>query len=82
LIALSNDNTRHILATSAYPLYNFRWIEVEDGIYAWVGGLLSNTLPLREVIDTSPVMISMCISGRKLSKNSRCIAKGITRSLP
>jgi NTE family protein len=45
---------KHILATSAYPLYNFRWIEVEDGIYAWDGGLLSNT-PLREVIDASPV---------------------------
>jgi NTE family protein len=37
---------KHILATSAYPLYNFRWIEIEDGVYAWDGGLLSNT-PLR-----------------------------------
>jgi NTE family protein len=45
---------KQILATSAYPLYNFPWIEVEDGIYAWDGGLLSNT-PLREVIDASPV---------------------------
>ena len=45
---------KHILATSAYPLYNFRWVEVEDGVYAWDGGLLSNT-PLREVIDASPV---------------------------
>src|SRR5918994_729978 len=45
---------QHILATSAYPLYNFRWIEVEDGVFAWDGGLLSNT-PLREVIDASPV---------------------------
>jgi NTE family protein len=45
---------KHILATSAYPLYNFRWIEVEDGVYAWDGGLLSNT-PLREVIEASPV---------------------------
>ena len=45
---------KHILATSAYPLYNFRWIEVEDGVYAWDGGLLSNT-PLREVLDVSPV---------------------------
>jgi NTE family protein len=45
---------KHILATSAYPLYNFRWIEVEDGVFAWDGGLLSNT-PLREVIDASPV---------------------------
>jgi NTE family protein len=45
---------KHILATSAYPLYNFLWIEVEDGVYAWDGSLLSNT-PLREVIDASPV---------------------------
>src|SRR5215207_5035231 len=45
---------KHILATSAYPLYNFRWVEVEDGVYAWDGGLLSNT-PLREVIEASPV---------------------------
>jgi NTE family protein len=46
--------SKHILATSAYPLYNFRWIEVEDGVYAWDGGLLNNT-PLREAIDASPV---------------------------
>ena len=45
--------TKHILATSAYPLYNFRWIEVKAGIYAWDGSLLSNT-PLREVIAASP----------------------------
>jgi NTE family protein len=45
---------KHILATSAYPLYNFKWVEVEKGIYCWDGGLLSNT-PLREVIDASPV---------------------------
>jgi NTE family protein len=47
-------SSKHILATSAYPLYNFRWIEVEEGVFAWDGGLLSNT-PLREVIDASPV---------------------------
>jgi NTE family protein len=46
--------SKHILATSAYPLYNFPWVEVEDGVYAWDGGLLNNT-PLREVIDASPV---------------------------
>lgn len=44
----------HILATSGYPLYNFPWIEVEDGVYAWDGSLLSNT-PLRELIAASPV---------------------------
>jgi NTE family protein len=45
---------KHILAASGYPLYNFPWIEVEKGVYAWDGGLLSNT-PLREAIDASPV---------------------------
>ena len=35
-------------------MYNFPWVEVEEGVYAWDGGLLSNT-PLREVIDSSPV---------------------------
>jgi NTE family protein len=45
---------KHILATSAYPLYNFRWVEIEKGIYSWDGSLLSNT-PLREVIDASPI---------------------------
>lgn len=46
---------KHILATSAYPLYNFPWIEIEKGVYAWDGGLLSNT-PLREVLDASPIL--------------------------
>lgn len=45
---------KHILATCGYPVYNFPWVEVEKGVYAWDGGLLSNT-PLREVIDSSPV---------------------------
>ena len=45
---------KHILATTAYPRYYFQWVEVEKGIYAWDGSLLSNT-PLREVIDVSPV---------------------------
>jgi len=49
---------KHILATSAYPLYNFKWVEVEDGIYAWDGSLLSNT-PLREVMAASPVKDKM-----------------------
>ena len=46
---------KHILATSAYPLYNFPWVEIEKGIYAWDGGLLSNT-PMREVLDASPIL--------------------------
>ncbi|HKU50723.1 MAG TPA: patatin-like phospholipase family protein [Nitrososphaera sp.] len=45
---------KHILATCGYPLYNFPWVEVEEGVYAWDGGLLSNT-PLRELIAASPV---------------------------
>ena len=45
---------KHILATSGYPAYNLPWVEVEKGVYAWDGGLLSNT-PLREVITASPI---------------------------
>ena len=36
-----------------HPIYGFPWIEVEDGVYAWDGSLLSNT-PIREVIYSSP----------------------------
>src|SRR5919197_1945660 len=46
--------SKHILATTGYPRYYFPWVEVEKGVYAWDGSLLSNT-PLREVIDASPV---------------------------
>jgi NTE family protein len=45
---------KHILATSGYPLYNFPWVELQEGVYAWDGSLLSNT-PLREVIAASPI---------------------------
>ena len=45
---------KHILAATAYPNYNFQWAEIEKGIFAWDGSLLSNT-PLREVIDASPI---------------------------
>ena len=45
---------KHILATTGYPTYYFKWVEVEKGVFAWDGSLLSNT-PLREVIDASPV---------------------------
>src|ERR687896_17550 len=44
----------NVLAADGYPSYYFRWEEVEKGVYAWDGSLLSNT-PLREVIDASPV---------------------------
>jgi NTE family protein len=46
------DSTKQQI--NGYPSYYFRWVEVEKGIYAWDGSLLSNT-PLREVIDASPV---------------------------
>jgi NTE family protein len=46
---------RHILATCGYPSYNFPWVQVEEGVYAWDGGLLSNT-PFGEVIEASPVI--------------------------
>ena len=46
--------SKHLLAATGYPSYYFPWAEVEKGVYAWNGSLLSNT-PLREVIDASPV---------------------------
>jgi NTE family protein len=46
--------SKHVLAATGYPSYYFQWVEVEKGVYAWDGSLLSNT-PLREVIDASPV---------------------------
>ena len=46
--------SKHILAATGDPTYYFRWVEVEKGVYAWDGSLLSNT-PLREVIEASPV---------------------------
>ena len=44
---------KHLLASSGYPIYGFPWVEIENGVYAWDGSLLSNT-PVREVIDASP----------------------------
>ncbi|MGA9153546.1 MAG: patatin-like phospholipase family protein [Candidatus Nitrosopolaris sp.] len=46
---------KQILATSGYPSDNFPWVEIEEGVYAWDGALLSNT-PFSEVIDASPVL--------------------------
>jgi NTE family protein len=46
--------SKHILAATGYPSYYFRWAELEKGVYAWDGSLLSNT-PLGEVIDASTV---------------------------
>jgi len=44
---------KHLLATIGYPQYGFPWVEVNDGVYAWDGSLLSNT-PIREVMLASP----------------------------
>jgi NTE family protein len=58
---LTFDSTRqpitvkHLLGTSGYPLYGFPWVEVEKGVYAWDGSLLSNT-PFREAIDAAPTV--------------------------
>jgi len=46
---------KHILATSGYPSNNFPWVELEEGVYAWDGALLSNT-PFTEVLDASPII--------------------------
>jgi NTE family protein len=45
--------TKRLLATIGYPQYGFPWSEVDDGVYAWDGSLLSNT-PIREVMWASP----------------------------
>ena len=44
---------KHLLGTIGYPQYGFPWSEVDDGVYAWDGSLLSNT-PIREVMWASP----------------------------
>ncbi|HET8794189.1 MAG TPA: patatin-like phospholipase family protein [Nitrososphaeraceae archaeon] len=44
---------KHLLATIGYPQYGFPWVDIDNGIYAWDGSLLSNT-PVREVMVASP----------------------------
>jgi NTE family protein len=44
---------KHILASTAYSAYGFPWIKLDKNMYAWDGGLLSNT-PLQEVVEASP----------------------------
>jgi NTE family protein len=68
---------KHILATSAYPLYNFRWIEVDEGTYAWDGSLLSNT-PVREVIAASPIRDKMICIVENYPKS----INGLPKNLP
>lgn len=67
---------KHILATSAYPLYNFGWIEVKDGVYAWDGSLLSNT-PLREVIAASPIRDKRICIVENYPKNIETLPKNM-----
>lgn len=45
--------TKHLLATTAYPVYGFPWVKVEENTYAWDGSLLDNT-PVRQVLSASP----------------------------
>ena len=67
---------KHVLATSAYPLYCFPWVEVEKGVYCWDGGLLSNT-PVREVIDASPVADKRIIIVENYPKNIDTLPQNI-----
>jgi NTE family protein len=67
---------KHILATSAYPLYNFHWIEVKDGVFAWDGSLLSNT-PLREVIAATPVRDKRIFIVENYPKNIDSLPKNL-----
>jgi NTE family protein len=60
--------SKHLLAATGYPSYYFQWIEVEKGVYAWDGSLLSNT-PLREVIDASPVKDKLVFLVENYPKN-------------
>ncbi|HEV8386844.1 MAG TPA: patatin-like phospholipase family protein [Nitrososphaera sp.] len=71
---------KHVLATSAYPLYFFPWVEIEKGLYCWDGGLLSNT-PLREVIDASPVADKKIIVVENYPKNIESLPQNLPEVL-
>ena len=71
---------KHILATSAYPLYYFPWVKVEKGLYCWDGGLLSNT-PLREVIDASPVLDKKITIVENYPRNINALPRNIPEVL-
>jgi NTE family protein len=75
-----NITAKHVLATSAYPLYFFPWVEVEKGLYCWDGGLLSNT-PLREVIDASPVVDKKIIVVENYPKTIESLPENIPEVL-
>ncbi|WP_415281175.1 patatin-like phospholipase family protein [Candidatus Nitrososphaera sp. FF02] len=72
--------SKHVLATSAYPLYYFPWVEVEKGLYCWDGGLLSNT-PLREVIDASPILDKEIFLVENYPKNIETLPANLLETL-
>jgi len=45
--------SKHLLASAAYPAYGFPWVKIEKEVYAWDGALMSNT-PMKEVFKASP----------------------------
>ena len=45
--------SKHLLASAAYPAYGFPWVKIEKDVYAWDGALMSNT-PMKEVFKASP----------------------------
>jgi len=49
---MMHTEAKQILPSIVYPIYCFPWIEIKDGMLAWDGSLLSNTL-IREVLYVS-----------------------------
>ena len=49
---MMHTEAKQILPSIVYPIYCFPWIGIEDGMLAWDGSLLSNTL-IREVLYVS-----------------------------
>ncbi len=78
--SIQQITSKHLLATSAYPLYYFPWVEVEKGVYCWDGGLLSNT-PLREVIEASPVNDKRIFIVENYPKNINSLPQNIPEVL-
>jgi NTE family protein len=68
------------LAVSGYPFYFLPWTEIEKGIYCWDRGLLSN-IPLRKVIDASPVNNKQIFLVGNYPKNSDKLPENIPNVL-
>ena len=49
---MMHTEAKQILPSIVYLIYSFPWIEIEDGMLAWDGSLLSNIL-IREVLYVS-----------------------------